>query len=89
MRGEGFSALNSVDYNEVNLDQLLEQFPNGGVVTPELLAQTSLVRDAKKPIVLLARGEVSKSLQVRIHRVSAAAKAKIEAAGGSVELVEF
>lgn len=89
MRGEGFSALNSVDYNEVNLDQLLEQFPNGGVVTPELLAQTSLVRDAKKPIVILARGEVSKTLQVRIHRVSAAAKAKIEAAGGSVELVEF
>lgn len=89
MRGEGFSALNSVDYNEVNLDQLLEQFPNGGVVTPELLAQTSLVRDAKKPIVILARGEVNKTLQVRIHRVSAAAKAKIEAAGGSVELVEF
>lgn len=89
MRGEGFSALNSVEYNEVNLDQLLEQFPDGGIVTPELLAQTSLVRDAKKPIVILARGEISKVLQVRIHRVSASAKAKIEAAGGSVELVEF
>ena len=89
MRGEGFSALNSVEYNEVNLDQLLEQFPDGGIVTPELLAQTSLVRDAKKPIVILARGEISKVLQVRIHRVSASAKAKIEAAGGSVKLIEF
>lgn len=89
IRGEGFSPLNAVDYNEINLDQLQEVFPNGGVITPELLAQTNLVRDAKNPIVILARGEVTKVLQVRIHRVSSAAKAKIEAAGGSVELIEF
>lgn len=89
MRGEGFSALNAQDYNEVNLDQLQEQFPNGGIITPELMAQTSLVRDTKKPIVILARGEVTNVLKVHVHRVSASAKAKIEAAGGSVELVEF
>ncbi len=89
MRGEGFSALNSVDYNEINLDQLQEQFPQGGLITPELLGTTNLVRDEHKPIVILARGEVTKALQVRIHRISASAKAKIEAAGGSVELVEF
>lgn len=89
MRGEGFSPLNSVDYNEVNLDQLQEQFPTGGIITPELMAQTSLVRDVKKPIVILARGEVTNVIKLRVHRVSASAKAKIEAAGGSVELVEF
>ena len=89
MRGEGFSPLNRVNYNEVNLDQLLEQFPKGGLVTPEMMATTSLVRDIQNPIVVLGRGEVKVSLNLRAHRVSEAAKAKIEAAGGSVEIIEF
>ena len=89
IRGEGFSPINRVEYNEVNLDQLLEQFPSGGVITPEIMATTSLVRDDRKPIVVLGRGEVNVVLRLRAHRVSESAKAKIEAAGGSVEVVEF
>lgn len=89
MRGEGFSPLNRLKYNEINLDQLLEQFPKGGLVTPEMLATTSLVRDLRNPIVILARGEVQVKLDIRAHRISEAAKAKVEAAGGSVEIVEF
>lgn len=89
IRGEGFSPLNRVEYNEINLDQLLEQFPSGGVITPEIMATTSLVRDSRKPIVVLGRGEVSVVVRLRAHRVSGSAKAKIEAAGGSIEIVEF
>lgn len=89
MRGEGFSPIGRVKYNEINLDQLLEQFPSGGVITPEIMATTSLVRDSRNPIVVLGRGDVNVVVRLRAHRVSEAAKAKIEAAGGSVELVEF
>ena len=89
IRGEGFSPINRVEYNEVNLDQLLEQFPSGGVITPEIMATTSLVRDDRKPIVVLGRGEVAVVVRLRAHRVSETAKVKIEAAGGSVEIVEF
>lgn len=89
IRGEGFSSLGRVEYNEINLDQLLEQFPSGGVITPEIMSTTSLVRDDRKPIVVLGRGEVNVVVRLRTHRVSESAKAKIEAAGGSVEIVEF
>jgi large subunit ribosomal protein L15 len=89
IRGEGFTPLNSVDYNEINLDQLQEQYPDGGIITPEILAHSSLVRDSRKPIVILGRGEIEKAYSLRVHRVSAGAKAKIEKAGGSVELVEL
>lgn len=89
MRGEGFSPIGRVEYNEINLDQLLERFPSGGVITPEIMATTSLVRDSRNPIVVLGRGDVNVVVRLRAHRVSESAKAKIEAAGGSVELVEF
>src|SRR5512143_1850427 len=80
IRGEGFSPLGRVEYNEVNLDQLLEQFPKGGVITPEIMATTSLVRDSRKPIVVLGRGEVKVVVRLRAHRISESAKSKIEAA---------
>ncbi len=87
MRGEGFSPVNRVDYNEVNLDQLSEAFKANAEVTPEALEQAHLLRDPRNPIVVLGRGEVKAAFKVRVHRVSASAKAKIEAAGGSVELL--
>ena len=86
-RGKGFTPLNSVDYNEVNLDQLTS-FDADSLVTPETLAEASLLRDYRKPVVLLGRGEIDKPLKVRVHRVTKGARAKIEAAGGSVEIVE-
>lgn len=89
MRGEGFTPLNTTDYNEINLDQLQEQYPDGGIITPEILAHSSLVRDPLKPIVILGRGDLNKAYSLRVHRISAGAKNKVEKAGGSVELVEF
>lgn len=87
MRGEGFTPPNQVTYNEVNLDQLSQVFKAGTEVTPESLAEAHLLRDSRNPIVLLGRGEMAVALKVRVHRVSAGAKAKIEKAGGSVELI--
>jgi large subunit ribosomal protein L15 len=87
MRGEGFRSINRVEYNEVNLDQLAEAFKANAEVTPESLAEAHLLRDPKNPIAVLGRGEIAAALTVRVHRVTAGAKAKIEAAGGSVELI--
>lgn len=87
MRGEGFTPPHQVEYNEVNLDQLSDAFKANAEVSPETLAEAHLLRDTRNPIVVLGRGEMSVALKVRVHRVSAGAKAKIEKAGGSVELI--
>ena len=87
MRGQGFTPLNRVVFNEVNLDQLTESFKAGTEVTPETLANAHLLRDSRNPVVILGRGELNVALKIRAHRVTAGAKAKIEKAGGNVELI--
>jgi large subunit ribosomal protein L15 len=86
-RGEGFTPLHSVEYNEVNLDQL-SGFPANSEVTPDSLLDARLLRDERNPVVILGRGSINVALKVRVHRVSAGAKSKIEAAGGSVEVLD-
>ena len=88
MRGKGFTNFNRVEYNEVNLDQLAEAFKKANAeVNPKSLDEARLLRDRRNPVVILGRGEVKKALKVRVHRVSKGAQEKIEAAGGSVELI--
>jgi len=87
MRGQGFTPLNRVEYNEVNLDQLTESFKADAEVSPETLESARLLRDPRNPVVILGRGELNVALKVRAHRITAGAKAKIEKAGGSVELI--
>lgn len=87
MRGKGFTNINRVEYNEVNLDQLADAFKKNAEVTPESLNEARLLRDYRNPVVILGRGEVKTALKVRVHRVSKGAQEKIEAAGGSVELI--
>jgi large subunit ribosomal protein L15 len=83
----GFTNLNKVEFNEINLDQLVA-FGKKKEVTPETLAEARLLKDERKPIVILGRGEVKTALVVKAHRVSSGARVKIEAAGGSVEIIE-
>lgn len=83
----GFTPINRVEYNEVNLDQLVA-FGANQEVTPEALAEARLLRDSEKPVVILGRGELKTALKVRVHRVTKGAQSKIEAAGGSVEIIE-
>jgi large subunit ribosomal protein L15 len=87
-RGEGFTPITQVEYNEVNLDQL-SVFSAGSEVTPESLAEASLLRDPRDPVVVLGRGNVKAALKLHVHRISASAKAKIEAAGGTVEVLDL
>lgn len=86
MRGEGFTPINRVEYQEVNLSQL-SAFEAGAEVTPEVLAEAAIIRKAAAPVVIMGEGEVKVALKVRAHRVTKSAKAKIEAAGGSVETI--
>jgi len=86
VRGKGFTPPYSVKFNEINLDQL-STFKTGMEVNPESLEQARLLRDPRNPIAILGRGELKSALKIRVHRVTKGAKAKIEAAGGSVELI--
>ncbi|MCZ7551245.1 MAG: 50S ribosomal protein L15 [Anaerolineae bacterium UTCFX2] len=87
VRGKGFTPFNRVEYNEVNLDQLAD-FPAESEVNPESLTEKRLLRDPRNPVVVLGRGEIGVALKIRVHRVTAGARTKIEAAGGNVELIE-
>jgi large subunit ribosomal protein L15 len=84
----GFTNIFRVEYAVVNLDTLAEVFEAGSAVTPELLRERGLVRQARAPIKVLGRGEISKALTVRAHRFSGSAAEKIAKAGGSVERLE-
>lgn len=82
----GFNNISRVTWNEVNLARLAE-FPAQSEVSPETLDQAGLLRSVADPVVILGLGEVSVPLTVKVHRVSKTARAKIEAAGGSIELL--
>jgi large subunit ribosomal protein L15 len=86
IRGEGFTPPNRVEYNEINLEQLAD-LPAGTEVTPEFLAQAGKLHKAKNPVVILGRGELTVALKVRVQRVTKGAREKIEAAGGSIEII--
>lgn len=83
-RRRGFHNPFRVAFTPVNLRDLAK-FPANAEVTPETLREAGIVRSLRKPIKVLSLGELSTPLTVRTHRVSAAARAKIEAAGGSAE----
>jgi len=87
MRGEGFSPVNRIEYNEVNVEEL-GKFRAGTEVTPELLKDTKMLHKDKNPVVILGRGDLEKALTVKAHRFTKSAKEKIEAAGGTAELIE-
>jgi large subunit ribosomal protein L15 len=86
VRGKGFTPPYEIEFNEVNLDQLVS-FPTDLEITPETLQKARLLRDPRNPVAILGRGELKTAFKVRVHRVTKTAKAKIEAAGGSVELI--
>lgn len=83
----GFTSPNRVVYAVVNVAKLAEAFEAGDVVTPEELASRGLVR-RKRPVKVLAHGEISKAVTVRAHRFSKQAAEKIRNAGGTVEQIE-
>lgn len=83
----GFRNPFRVEYAVVNLDTLAEVFDAGSAVTPELLHERGIVRDARAPIKILGRGEIEKALTIRAHKFSDTAVKKIAAAGGATEVL--
>ena len=83
-RKRGFTNIFRTEYSLVNTG-MLDRFEAGSEVTPERLVEAGVVKSLGKPIKILARGDLSQPLSVKANAFSAAAKAKIEAAGGKVE----
>jgi large subunit ribosomal protein L15 len=84
---KGFSnAKFRTDYQVVNVGRLAELFPSGGEVTPETLTDGGAVRGGEL-VKVLGDGDVAVALRVSAHAVSASARQKIEAAGGTVTLL--
>lgn len=83
---KGFTNPNRVEWQVVNVDALMAAFDAGSEVTPQALVERGLVRRSR-PVKVLGRGDVDRALTVRAQAVSATARAKIEQAGGSVEIL--
>src|SRR5688572_16549177 len=84
----GFHNPFRIEYAVVNLDTLSEVFEAGSSVTPEVLRERGLVRQARARIKVLGRGDITKKLTVQAHKFSGTAAEKIAAAGGTTEVLE-
>jgi large subunit ribosomal protein L15 len=89
VRGYKFFNPYKVEFLPVNVDDLSRRFESGAEVAPETLVEVGLLGDVKDLVVVLGRGELDRPLHVKVHRVSKSAREKIEAAGGSVELLPW
>lgn len=83
----GFTNIFRVEFQVVNFRDLERVFSEGDTVSPESLIEKGLVRGGKRPIKVLADGDLSKKLIVQAHKFSGSARAGIEKAGGSCEVV--
>ena len=81
----GFTHHGRIEYTPVNVSRLDAIFSDGDVVDSETLMAKGVVKHDYIPVKVLGDGELTKKLTVCVDKVSASAKAKIEAAGGKVE----
>ena len=82
----GFTCRNSKEIVSVNVSAL-ERFENDTVVTVDTLIEAGIVKNPRDGVKILGNGELTKKLTVKVNAVSETAKAKIEAAGGTVEVI--
>lgn len=82
----GFTNRNRVEYATVNVSRLEEKFADGDTVDTASLIAAGIIKREYELVKVLGNGEITKKLTVKVDKVSASAKAKIEAAGGKVEL---
>ena len=81
----GFTNINRVEYVPVNVKLLEERFEAGEVVDHDSLVEKNIIKHYEDLVKVLGDGDLTKALTVKVDKVSASAKAKIEAAGGKVE----
>jgi len=82
----GFKNLFRKDVEIVNVGELA-RLGDGATVDKDTLVNSGLIRGSGAAIKLLGEGEAPKNLTIKLHRVSGSARTKVEAAGGSVELI--
>jgi len=82
----GFKPVNKKDYAIINVSDL-EDMDEGATITAELLIELRVIRDIRDGVKILGDGELTKKMTVQATKVSESAKSKIEAVGGTVELL--
>ena len=83
----GFTNIFKKEWIEVSLAALDQNFDANEEVTPELLHERGLIKKARRDVVVLGTGEISKALRVSAHRFTKSAREKIESAGGAATLI--
>ena len=81
----GFTNINRVEYQPLNVGLLAQDFEAGEEITPEVLIERGYIRENGGPVVILGDGDIAVALTVKAHRFSKSARSKIEAAGGTAE----
>lgn len=81
----GFRNINRVEYVPVNVGRLEDNFDNGDIVDGDALAAKGIIKKSNLPVKVLGDGTLTKSLTVRVDKVSTSAGEKIAACGGKVE----
>ena len=84
----GFTNVFKKQFNAVNLDRILEKFPEGGDIETKDLVGARVIRDNGHPTKILGRGEVTVVLSITANKFTKSAKEKIEAAGGTVKVLD-
>ncbi|HYG80924.1 MAG TPA: 50S ribosomal protein L15 [Pyrinomonadaceae bacterium] len=84
----GFTNIFKKEWIEVSLSSLEEHFEADAEVTPDVLHERGLIKKAKRDVVVLGTGEISKALKVSAHRFTKSAREKIERAGGAATVIE-
>jgi large subunit ribosomal protein L15 len=83
----GFTNIFKKQWIEVTLSTLENSFDAGDEITPETMHSRGVIAKGKRDVVVLGTGELTKALTVSAHRFTKGARAKIEAAGGTVNVI--
>ena len=86
MPKRGFKNINRKEYAVVNLNDL-NRFEDGTEITATVLIEAGVVKNELSGVKVLANGELNKKLNTKVSKYSEAAKAAVEAAGGSIEVI--
>lgn len=82
----GFHNRNTKEIVAINLE-VLERFEDGATVSVDTLIETGIIKNPRDGVKILGRGELTKKLNVQVNAYSASAKEKIEALGGTAEVI--
>lgn len=82
----GFRNPTRIEYSPVNVMRLEEIFEDGAVIDKQALVEKNVIKKVTTPVKLLGDGDITKKFTIKVDKCSEAAKAKVEAVGGTVEL---